>query len=506
MAINEDNTQFQAWRSKVDSLYSDEGSLKNALGRNSNNSGRALSYEQKVSQLQSSMNDEKAASEYSESLAGTNSIYQSLLEFYKSMFYMRYTITPTHNGKHSKNEVELSDEEFEKMYDEMVNVVDGINIETVFPSLIYNAYLTGKVFIYVDKDKVSGTLSSLILPRSYCKQVFKTQFGSPIVSFDFSYFDDLLKVFAKNNESLNLTINDILELFPDEFQQKYKAYQRNKAIGKWQVLDAKRSTCVAANDTGLPAKMGADYGLLEYEKYKEIDLNRSEQELEKILVHQIPIDAEGDLIMDIDEINVIDKKMRSALRGAPHLRVLTTFGQTQLLELQKQRDKQVTLSNNAIRNIYVGAGMNPNIFIGEDDDSLKISLKREKANVWNIIQKLTLFYNICINNYYNWKPYQAQIDLLPITIYDENEMVTQYINNAGVGIGKLSAVVATGVKQKNIKDVSRVEKMLDLENILVPLHSMHTISDTPIDNNKDGAEKADKPIEQSNDDGVKNEN
>lgn len=67
--------------------------------------------------------------------------------------------------------------------------------------------------------------------------------------------------------------------------------------------------------------------------------------------------------------------------------------------------------------------------------------------------------------------------MLPITIYDEVDMIKQYIENAGVGIGRLQAVVATGIKQKNISDLAKVEKLLKLDEILIPLHSMHTSTD-----------------------------
>lgn len=55
-------------------------------------------------------------------------------------------------------------------------------------------------------------------------------------------------------------------------------------------------------------------------------------------------------------------------------------------------------------------------------------------------------------------------------------MIQQYRENAAYGIGKLEAIVATGIKQKHLRDRARLEKALDLDSLLVPLQSSHTQS------------------------------
>jgi hypothetical protein len=84
------------------------------------------------------------------------------------------------------------------------------------------------------------------------------------------------------------------------------------------------------------------------------------------------------------------------------------------------------------------------------------------------------FYNLGINNLFSFSPYQARINLLPISIYDEESKVEMYLNNANFGIGKLEAVVATGIKQKDITDKYDLEQFLQLDKILVPLQSAYT--------------------------------
>ena len=477
-SIKKNVSSFQNYKAKTQSLYSDEINLKNTLGRTDRkyNPSRTKDYETLNSDINTALTelDKTRASEISEALAETSSIYNNIVSYYSNMFYMRYTVLPTLINEEKYED--LSEEEYYNIYKDMLNSVEGINIETIFPAIIYNTVLLGSVFIYVEKNTSSKTLTTLILPRSYCKNSLQTQFGNNMVMFNFSYFDELIQSFNKNPDSLNITAEEIMKFFPKEFQSKYNAYKQNKTSLKWQLLDARKSTSFSLNKSGMPGRLDSAFSIIDFEKFKEIELERSKEELEKILVHQIPLNSNGDLVFDIDEALDIDRTMRSALKGAKNLKLLTVFGPTELLELQKQRDKDIALSENALKNIYASAGLNYNLFTG-DQDSLMISIKRDKALIQNLLQNISLFYNICLNNSYSWKPYQVQIDVLPITIYDEVDMIKQYIENAGVGIGRLQAVVATGIKQKNISDLAKIEKLLKLDEILIPLHSMHTSTD-----------------------------
>jgi hypothetical protein len=80
---------------------------------------------------------------------------------------------------------------------------------------------------------------------------------------------------------------------------------------------------------------------------------------------------------------------------------------------------------------------------------------------------------------------------------DEIDKVKMYLESATFGIGKLEAVVATGVKQKDIYDKHVLEKYLDLDNILVPLQSAHTSS------GKDEPKKEDEKPEDNGEETVK---
>ena len=76
--------------------------------------------------------------------------------------------------------------------------------------------------------------------------------------------------------------------------------------------------------------------------------------------------------------------------------------------------------------------------------------------------------------------------MLQITGYDEEAKVKLYRENANFGIGKLEAVIAAGIKQRDIADKHTLEQYLNLDSILVPLQSTHT--NTPDSVNKEDEE------------------
>lgn len=84
------------------------------------------------------------------------------------------------------------------------------------------------------------------------------------------------------------------------------------------------------------------------------------------------------------------------------------------------------------------------------------------------------FYNLTINNLYNFRGYQIELTMLPITHYNLKEMMENHRRNGEYGIGRLEAIVASGTKQRHIAHKSKLEKFLKLDDVLTPLASAHT--------------------------------
>ena len=83
------------------------------------------------------------------------------------------------------------------------------------------------------------------------------------------------------------------------------------------------------------------------------------------------------------------------------------------------------------------------------------------------------FYSIAINNWFDFKTLQANIDILPISFYNYNDDIEVFRENATLGVGKLDYIIASGIKQRDIVDQLDLESFLKLDSIK-PMQTSYT--------------------------------
>ena len=164
--------------------------------------------------------------------------------------------------------------------------------------------------------------------------------------------------------------------------------------------------------------------------------------------------------------------------------------------------------SNAFKAIFNNAGFNSGIFTDKSVEALKMSLIRDRGFVWKFVRMLISFYNIAINNWYDFKSYQADIDILQISSYNYNDDIKVFKDNATLGVNKIDYIIASGIEQKDIIDELMLEKTLGLDQIS-PMQTSYTQTaedraekrsgdDTSKEDSKSGIEPSDE--EESMDD------
>lgn len=475
-----EQASFKKFKGSINKIYSDDRTIVRAAGGRVSyyDPSKVKSRDQLLSDLVSNLSDPTKAAKISETLVGINGIYSSIIEYLTNIPLYRYTVIP---GQVKKLRETGSADKYAAVYEKMISVVDGISIEVTLPKILQAGLIYGIIYLYIDKDQKSETVETLMLPHSYCQKGFSTNFGTDTIIFDFKFFSDTLGK-LRSSSGMTITEDDLFALFPAGLINQYKQYLKNKDL-RYQNLPPEYSAAISFSPNGMPPKIYSNFGLIDYDTIKENEVTRSANELEKILSHQIPHNSDGELMFDLEEAAELHNSMAKAISSVAGLKLLTTFGPTEILELQPERTKENKAVQQAYANVFNTAGINPELFIGDSADALKNTLKKDTAYVFKQLNLIINFYNLAINNLYSFSPYQLQINLLPISVYDEVDKVNMYINNANFGIGKLEAVVATGIKQKDISDKHTLEKYLDLDSILVPLQSAYT--STPGDVQKD---------------------
>ena len=176
--------------------------------------------------------------------------------------------------------------------------------------------------------------------------------------------------------------------------------------------------------------------------------------------------------------------MAKSLNANKRTRLITTFGDVEIHPLQdasKITNETLEKSHSAI---YRSAGLDPHQFVGDTREALLASMTKDQAIIWKYVQLLMNFYNLTINNLYNFRGYQAELTMLPITHYNTKEVMEIYRRNGEYGIGRLEAIVASGTKQRHIEHKSKLENFLKLDEVLKPLASSHTQSNKDLEDDK----------------------
>ena len=399
----------------------------------------------------------------SKQLYATNPIYASVIDYLANMYMWRYKVTP-HRVYSKGKPKEMKEDNYRKTYNLMLEVADGLSIETKFPSLLTLLFTQGSLFITTYTEEATQTINTLLLPNKYCRRVAETQYGTSIIEFDFSYFESLslqpqqLKVYLKS--------------FPKEFEQGYRHYLKDKTNNKWQELDPHFSSGFVLNENSIPTYFYILSGILDFERYQSNEIERSDNSLKYLVVHTMPI-YQDQLIFEVDEVAAVHQSLKRVVDTGEKARLITTYGDVHVENIGDNALAEADTLEKSFKAIFHNAGFNSGIFTSDSVEALNMSLIRDKGMVWKYVQAILNFYNLVINNSFDFKGYQADIDILPISPYTYNDDIEVYKENASLGVGKLDYIIAAGTKQKHIEDTFELESFLHLERI-TPLQSSYT--------------------------------
>lgn len=463
-----DVTKFRQNRVKdLKKLYSDDMSTLRANSQSTRyRSGSYQNAAEVRKALEQGSNNVKTLIETSKQLYSINPIYASVINYLADMYMWRYKVTPhkIYSKSKAKLKKQLKEEDFALIYNLMLEVTEGLGVENKFPSILANLFISGSVYYTTYCDEETHAIDTILLGSEYCRKIGESQFGTNIIQFDFEYFDS----FGFTKEQ----IKTYLKSFPKEFLSGYNKYLKDPSNNRWLTLDPRFSSGLMLNEVGVPTYLYLYGGILDYEKYQDNELERNENLLKYIVVHTMP-HYEDKLIFEVDEVAAIHQSLRKIVDTGEKARLITTYGDVHVDKISESDTSENEVLSKAFKSIFNNAGFNSGIFTSETVEGLKMSLVRDKAMVWRYVQQLVSFYTIAINNWFDFKEYQADFEILPISPYTYNDDVETYKNNATLGVGKLDYIIASGIKQKNIADQLLLEKFLKLDEI-VPMQTSYT--------------------------------
>ena len=203
------------------------------------------------------------------------------------------------------------------------------------------------------------------------------------------------------------------------------------------------------------------------------------QKLMKIIIQKMPLDKNGDLIFDIDEVGEFHNNAVKMLTRAIGVDVLTTFADVDVADMS-DRGTTTTVDELAKveRGVYNEAGVSQQQFNSDNNTALNNSILNDEASMYNLLVQFESFLNLMLEQF-NKSPkkcyYQAQF--LTTTIYNYKDLAKLYKEQAQMGYNKMLPQVALGQTQSSVLANAYFENdILDLVRVFVPPLTSNTMN------------------------------
>lgn len=206
----------------------------------------------------------------------------------------------------------------------------------------------------------------------------------------------------------------------------------------------------------------------------------------------MPIDKDGELVFQLDEIENIHAAVAQMLQDIDTVDVLTTFGDTDLESIQdsssasQSADRIEKYKNNA----WTALGRGSILFNPEGSSSLAYAIKKDEALMISYLNVYATWIKFYVNFTYSRRGVQFDFQFLPTTVFNRQDLQSSYFRGAQYGYSKMFAGVAMGIKQKDQISLMTFENdFLGMTEKMVPLQSSYTSSGNVSSNNSTTTQK-----------------
>ena len=392
----------------------------------------------------------------------TNGRYRNVINFLSNLFLYETLVTPIYEpGKGSKTQII-------KSFYNACSFVEALNVKSTL-ARITKEWLKSGIY-YGILQETGNKVVVQDLPAEYCRTRYKDFNDLPILEFNITYF-----ITKYDNEKAReaAIIN-----FPAAIQRGWKAYKANNLDDPWILVPPSAGGvvfCFAEDST--PLMIAALEDLAKLKDAVGREEKRDENELYKLLIQRMPIDNDGHLVFELDEVAQIHEGVASMLRDLDTVDVLTTFGETTLENLQDT--SAATQANNRLEkysdNAWDALGSSKLFFNADNSSSLAYVIKRLESVMQEYINMYSHWIKFLINSRFSRTGLAFDFEILPVTKYNIDDYVGYYLQAAQFGYPRMRAAAVMGIKQRNlVSSINFENEFLNLDEQMVPLMSSYT--------------------------------
>lgn len=394
--------------------------------------------------------------------------------FYKDGLYKRiliyYATLLTYVGILIPNPIagnELSTPYVKKKYENALDYIDRMCIPTLLTKFSLGALVDG-CYYGVLKDVSKTNFVLLDLPFEYCRSRFKDLNGNDIIEFNVQYFDTISDENARKQA---------LKVYPKVISDHYNRYHRGTSSRYWVRIPADLGFCFSFFDDSRPLFLDVIPASIDYDDAVDLDKERDLEEIRKIIVQKIPHLADGALLFEPNEAQVMHDGAVGMMKGNKNISVLTTYADVEAIVSKTQSEAVTNTLEKTLQNVYAKGSVSGQLFAPTGSQALSMSVTNDMSLMMILGNKYSKFISYIINSLFANSNVNFKYSILPVSWYNMFEYITNTLKLASSGYSFLLPAIAAGVSQKDLMNVKKLEnEVLKLKDLLIPLDSSYTQS------------------------------
>lgn len=397
----------------------------------------------------------------------TNSEYRNNIDFLATLPFYDTIVTPIfEEGKGSKAQII-------KAFYNACYFVDKLDVKNTF-TRITRAWLINGMYNGILRMKGNQPVIQ-DLPLEYCRTRFKDFNNLNILEFNVTYFEYR---FADDRER-----DRIIATYPEVVQKGWKDWKSKKISDPWVMISSAEggiNFCFADDQT--PLLISALPDLRKEKNAVGREEKRDENELYKLLIQRMPIDNNGELVFELDEVEKIHAGTAAMLQDLDTVDVLTTFGEATLENLQDSSaaTQSADRINKYTNKAWDALGRGRILFNAENSSTLAYSIKKDESLMKQFLNCYNAWIKYQINGKFGRTGLTFDFEILPTTMFNIKDYQSMYFTGAQYGYSKMRAGVASGIKQLAQLSLMTFENdFLKMTEKMIPLQSSYTTSGAP---------------------------
>ena len=391
-----------------------------------------------------------------------NSNYRNNVDFLAHLPLYETVVIPLYQtGKVSENQVV-------KSFELACKFIDKLDVPNNFTRISVEWIKNGVYYGLLRQNGDNFTIQDL--PINFCRSRFKDFNNFNILEFNLHYFESIYDTEMQK---------EAVSTFPPIVQKAWKQWVDKKLTDPWVIIPTEQGgiSFSFSVDQMIPLLIASIPELKKLDDAVKRESERDENELYKLLIQQMPIDKNGELVFPLEEVADIHQSTATMLSDVDTVDVLTTFGNTTLESLQES--SSATQSADRIekykKNAWDALGRGNILFNPDGSSSLAYAIKKDEALMISYLNIYEAWLRYQLNYRFGKKNFAYDFQILPITVFNREDLQSAYFRSAQYGNSKMFAGVAMGIKQLDQLSLMHLENdILKMHDKMIPLQSSYT--------------------------------